>query len=110
MAARLMIEETRHPMEKIAQECGFVDLRRMRDAFMTAAADDPAAGKSRLRMAAEVKLLMRIELRTCAYCIQKESSAASLANHLLVKTNQNSLPREKGAAGASIKLGRKRGR
>ncbi|MFQ6163397.1 GlxA family transcriptional regulator [Sinorhizobium meliloti] len=32
-AARLMIEETRHPMEKIAQECGFVDLRRMRDAF-----------------------------------------------------------------------------
>ncbi|WP_075293214.1 GlxA family transcriptional regulator [Pararhizobium arenae] len=33
-AARLMIEETRHPMEKIAQECGFVDLRRMRDAFM----------------------------------------------------------------------------
>ena len=33
-AARLMIEETRHPMEKIAQESGFVDLRRMRDAFM----------------------------------------------------------------------------
>nr|WP_259669981.1 MULTISPECIES: GlxA family transcriptional regulator [unclassified Rhizobium] len=33
-AARLMIAETRHPMEKIAQECGFVDLRRMRDAFM----------------------------------------------------------------------------
>ncbi|WP_445764857.1 GlxA family transcriptional regulator [Rhizobium redzepovicii] len=33
-AARQMIEETRHPMEKIAQECGFVDLRRMRDAFI----------------------------------------------------------------------------
>ncbi|NKJ40199.1 GlxA family transcriptional regulator [Rhizobium sp. SG570] len=33
-AARLMIEETRHPMEKIARESGFVDLRRMRDAFM----------------------------------------------------------------------------
>ncbi|NWJ27651.1 GlxA family transcriptional regulator [Rhizobium sp. Td3] len=33
-AARLMIEETRLPMEKIAQECGFIDLRRMRDAFM----------------------------------------------------------------------------
>ncbi len=33
-AARLMIEGSRHPMEKIAQESGFVDLRRMRDAFM----------------------------------------------------------------------------
>lgn len=33
-AARLMIEETRHPMDQIAQESGFVDLRRMREAFM----------------------------------------------------------------------------
>ncbi|MCZ7928977.1 GlxA family transcriptional regulator [Agrobacterium pusense] len=33
-AARLMIEETRHPMDQIARESGFVDLRRMRDAFM----------------------------------------------------------------------------
>ncbi|MDS7594292.1 GlxA family transcriptional regulator [Agrobacterium tumefaciens] len=33
-AARLMIEETRHPMDHIARESGFVDLRRMRDAFM----------------------------------------------------------------------------
>ncbi|WP_313618521.1 GlxA family transcriptional regulator [Agrobacterium sp.] len=33
-AARLMIEETRHPMDQIARECGFVDLRRMREAFM----------------------------------------------------------------------------
>ncbi|NKI98917.1 MULTISPECIES: GlxA family transcriptional regulator [unclassified Novosphingobium] len=33
-AARLMIEETRHPMDRIARESGFVDLRRMREAFM----------------------------------------------------------------------------
>jgi len=33
-AARLMIEETRHAMDKIARETGFVDVRRMRDAFM----------------------------------------------------------------------------
>jgi len=33
-AARLMIEETRHPMDQIAREVGFVDIRRMREAFM----------------------------------------------------------------------------
>jgi len=33
-AARLMVEETRHSMDQIARESGFVDLRRMRDAFM----------------------------------------------------------------------------
>lgn len=33
-AARLMIEETRHPMDTIARESGFVDIRRMREAFM----------------------------------------------------------------------------
>lgn len=33
-AARLMIEETRHPMDHIAQETGFIDVRRMREAFM----------------------------------------------------------------------------
>ncbi|NML92873.1 GlxA family transcriptional regulator [Novosphingobium sp. TW-4] len=33
-AARLMIEETRHPMDQIAREAGFVDIRRMREAFM----------------------------------------------------------------------------
>lgn len=32
-AARLMIEETRHPMDQIAREAGFVDIRRMREAF-----------------------------------------------------------------------------
>lgn len=29
-----MIEETRHPMDQVARECGFVDIRRMREAFM----------------------------------------------------------------------------
>lgn len=33
-AARLMIEDTRHPMDQIARESGFVDMRRMREAFM----------------------------------------------------------------------------
>ncbi|WP_456306054.1 helix-turn-helix domain-containing protein [Gluconobacter kondonii] len=33
-AARLMIEKTRHPMDQIARESGFVDIRRMREAFM----------------------------------------------------------------------------
>jgi transcriptional regulator GlxA family with amidase domain len=32
--ARLLIEETRHPMDQIAREAGFVDIRRMREAFM----------------------------------------------------------------------------
>ncbi|GLQ66443.1 hypothetical protein [Gluconobacter kondonii] len=29
-----MIEKTRHPMDPIARESGFVDIRRMREAFM----------------------------------------------------------------------------
>lgn len=33
-AARLMIEETRHGLDQVARETGFVDLRRMREAFM----------------------------------------------------------------------------
>jgi transcriptional regulator GlxA family with amidase domain len=33
-AARLMIEETRHSMDRVARETGFVDLRRMREAFL----------------------------------------------------------------------------
>ncbi|KHS41996.1 MULTISPECIES: helix-turn-helix domain-containing protein [Novosphingobium] len=34
VAARLMIEETRHPMDQIALESGFIDIRRMREAFV----------------------------------------------------------------------------
>lgn len=33
-AARLMLEETRHPVDHVARETGFVDLRRMREAFL----------------------------------------------------------------------------
>jgi transcriptional regulator GlxA family with amidase domain len=33
-AARLMIEQSRHPVEVVARETGFVDRRRMREAFL----------------------------------------------------------------------------
>jgi transcriptional regulator GlxA family with amidase domain len=33
-SARLMIEQSRHPMQIVAQETGFVDPRRMREAFL----------------------------------------------------------------------------
>jgi transcriptional regulator GlxA family with amidase domain len=33
-AARLMIEQSHHPIEVVARETGFVDRRRMRDAFL----------------------------------------------------------------------------
>lgn len=42
-AARLMIEETRHPMDTIARESGFVDIRRMREAFMRQYGQPPQA-------------------------------------------------------------------
>lgn len=42
-AARLMLEETRHPMEQIARESGFVDMRRMREAFMRQYVQPPQA-------------------------------------------------------------------
>ncbi|MCW2406110.1 transcriptional regulator GlxA family with amidase domain [Sphingobium sp. B1D7B] len=42
-AARLMLEETRHPMDQIARESGFVDMRRMREAFMRQYGQPPQA-------------------------------------------------------------------
>lgn len=42
-AARLMLEETRHPMEQVARESGFVDMRRMREAFMRQYGQPPQA-------------------------------------------------------------------
>ncbi len=42
-SARLMIEDTRHPMDRIARESGFVDLRRMREAFMRQYGQPPQA-------------------------------------------------------------------
>ena len=42
-AARLMLEETRHPLDQIARESGFVDMRRMREAFMRQYGQPPQA-------------------------------------------------------------------
>lgn len=42
-AARLMIEETRHPLDQIARESGFIDIRRMREAFMRQYGQPPQA-------------------------------------------------------------------
>jgi transcriptional regulator GlxA family with amidase domain len=33
-SARLMIEQSRHPIHIVARETGFVDPRRMREAFL----------------------------------------------------------------------------
>jgi transcriptional regulator GlxA family with amidase domain len=50
-AARLMTEETRHPMEQIARECGFVDVRRMREAFMRQYGQPPQSVRRAARAA-----------------------------------------------------------
>lgn len=42
-AARLMLEQTRHPVEVIARESGFVDPERMRRAFLRAFGQPPQA-------------------------------------------------------------------
>lgn len=42
-AARLMLEQTRHPVEIIARESGFVDPERMRRAFLRAFGQPPQA-------------------------------------------------------------------
>nr|WP_315050903.1 GlxA family transcriptional regulator [uncultured Brevundimonas sp.] len=42
-SARLMIEETRHPMDQIARESGFIDTRRMRAAFLRQYGQPPQA-------------------------------------------------------------------
>jgi transcriptional regulator GlxA family with amidase domain len=51
-AARLMIEEARHPVEVIARETGFSDPERMRRAFLRAFGQPPQAIKRAARMAA----------------------------------------------------------
>jgi transcriptional regulator GlxA family with amidase domain len=40
-AARLMFEQSHHPIEVVARETGFVDRRRMRDAFLRAFGQPP---------------------------------------------------------------------
>lgn len=42
-AARLLLEDTRHSLEAVARETGFVDLRRMREAFIRQYGQPPQA-------------------------------------------------------------------
>jgi transcriptional regulator GlxA family with amidase domain len=46
-AARLMMEETRHPIEVVAREVGFADRERMRRAFLRAFGQPPQAMRRR---------------------------------------------------------------
>ncbi|HEY0232599.1 MAG TPA: helix-turn-helix domain-containing protein [Dokdonella sp.] len=51
-AARLMMEQTRHPIEVVARETGFADPERMRRAFVRAFAQPPQAIRRNVRAAA----------------------------------------------------------
>ncbi|MGF6959692.1 GlxA family transcriptional regulator [Paraburkholderia youngii] len=51
-AARLMLERSRHTVEQIAQQTGFADPRRMRDAFTRAFGQPPQAIRRNARSAA----------------------------------------------------------
>jgi transcriptional regulator GlxA family with amidase domain len=48
-AARLMMEQTRHPIEVVARESGFADRERMRRAFLRAFGQPPQAMRRQLR-------------------------------------------------------------
>ena len=48
-AARLMMEQTRHPIEVVARESGFADRERMRRAFLRAFGQPPQALRRHLR-------------------------------------------------------------
>jgi transcriptional regulator GlxA family with amidase domain len=48
-AARLMMEQTRHPVEVVARESGFADRERMRRAFLRAFGQPPQAMRRQLR-------------------------------------------------------------
>lgn len=50
-AARLLLEDTRHSLEAVAREVGFVDLRRMREAFMRQYGQPPQALRRLARVA-----------------------------------------------------------
>jgi len=51
-SARLMMEQTRHPIEVVARETGFADPERMRRAFLRAFAQPPQAIRRNVRAAA----------------------------------------------------------
>jgi len=50
--ARLLLEETLHPLDTVARETGFVDRRRMREAFMRQYGQPPQAIRRATRAAA----------------------------------------------------------
>lgn len=51
-AARLMIEQSHHPIDIVARETGFVDRRRMREAFLRAFGQPPQVFRRNARMEA----------------------------------------------------------
>lgn len=50
-AARLLLEDTRHGLEAVARQTGFVDLRRMREAFVRHYGQPPQAVRRNMRAA-----------------------------------------------------------
>ncbi|WP_226019697.1 GlxA family transcriptional regulator [Novosphingobium sp. FKTRR1] len=50
-AARLLLEDTRHSLDAVAQQTGFADLRRMREAFMRQYGQPPQAMRRLARAA-----------------------------------------------------------
>lgn len=50
-AARLLLEDTRHSLEAVAREVGFIDLRRMREVFMRNYGQPPQALRRMMRVA-----------------------------------------------------------
>ncbi|EQB16494.1 GlxA family transcriptional regulator [Novosphingobium lindaniclasticum] len=50
-AARLLLEDTRHSLEAVAREVGFIDLRRMREVFMRNYGQPPQALRRMMRTA-----------------------------------------------------------
>jgi transcriptional regulator GlxA family with amidase domain len=50
-AARLLLDDSRHSLEAVARETGFVDIRRMRDAFVRHYGQTPQAMRRMLRSA-----------------------------------------------------------
>jgi transcriptional regulator GlxA family with amidase domain len=51
-SARLMLEQSRHPVEAVARAAGFIDPRRMRDAFLRHFGQPPLAVRRALRAVA----------------------------------------------------------
>src|ERR1700742_2621636 len=51
-AARLMMEQTRHPIDVVARETGFADRRRMREAFLRGFGQPPQAIRRNARVEA----------------------------------------------------------